>query len=799
MLRKVSGSVRVATKFFYRASVLLALALLVVAGWVLVWLNTHELPDDWKRLVVRELEARGFYAEVGQLALDWRGAVVARNLVLYRGPDHVETWIKVNRARIGFAWLSWWRGQPFIRAISIAGATLDWRPSTGAESVQLADVYGHVTLEKQIVRVRSLRARLLDLELTLSGVIRVNGWVAKEGPTAEEAVRREENVQRQVRMALEQVRALKVSTPIQLQLVFDGQTRTPELGQITLRAQGRNFSWRGMPVAGFALEAQSENGDVRLKGLRVRLRNEELVVKGEMGWKERRAQLEFQSRVLPADFAPLVPASVRSGLKRLRFSRSAPPLASGRLSLDWTEVGQPLRWNLDADLDWSSFAYGRQRFTRMRVPIAFDGRRLLIPDFQLEHPSGKIQADVFWEADKSLVRARLNSDIDPTVFMGMFGLGLDPFLKSCKFEKGGPHVRAEISASTLEASPFQARGRLEVERFVYKGVRMESAATDFDFSSGKLQLPNFLVKRKEGEAHGALVYDFPGKRVTLQNVEGNLHVQEIAPALGPKFTEYVRPYPMDKPAAVKVSGVVDLDESTPTSITDLDIAVDAKSTRSTLTWRFLTVPWKVRSAVAKILVVGKKLTLDLPEADLLEGKLEAKVNVMLQKPARYSATAQFSKINFGGLMETAFQSQQARGVLDGTVEASGEVEDLASVKGAGQVIVTDGYITSIPIFGGLSKFVGAIIPDFGFAKADKAISNFALADGRVRMDSLEISSATFVLIGHGDYDYIKDDLDLKMRVNARGLPGIFLYGMSKLFEYRGQGSIREPRWEPRNF
>jgi len=38
-----------------------------------------------------------------------------------------------------------------------------------------------------------------------------------------------------------------------------------------------------------------------------------------------------------------------------------------------------------------------------------------------------------------------------------------------------------------------------------------------------------------------------------------------------------------------------------------------------------------------------------------------------------------------------------------------------------------------------------------------------------------------------------------MRVNMRGIMGVPLFLISKLFEYRGTGSLNDTKWEPKTF
>jgi len=38
---------------------------------------------------------------------------------------------------------------------------------------------------------------------------------------------------------------------------------------------------------------------------------------------------------------------------------------------------------------------------------------------------------------------------------------------------------------------------------------------------------------------------------------------------------------------------------------------------------------------------------------------------------------------------------------------------------------------------------------------------------------------------------------MKMRLNVKGLPGLVLFPVSKLFEYASEGTLKTPNWHPK--
>ena len=88
------------------------------------------------------------------------------------------------------------------------------------------------------------------------------------------------------------------------------------------------------------------------------------------------------------------------------------------------------------------------------------------------------------------------------------------------------------------------------------------------------------------------------------------------------------------------------------------------------------------------------------------------------------------------------------------------------------------------------------IPFLDLGKATDADSKFTFSDGIITFSEINIYSVAFAMIGSGTYDYIMDNVNLKMRANMQGPLGIIFFPVSKLFEYEGTGTLKETKWEP---
>jgi hypothetical protein len=122
---------------------------------------------------------------------------------------------------------------------------------------------------------------------------------------------------------------------------------------------------------------------------------------------------------------------------------------------------------------------------------------------------------------------------------------------------------------------------------------------------------------------------------------------------------------------------------------------------------------------------------------------------------------------------------------------------MASITGWGSMNVRKGVLYPIPFLGGLSDVLNSIIPNLGHSEASDADATYEFKGGKIHIDDVDIHSTGFAMIGSGEYDYMDDEVDMNMRVNVRGIFGVALYPLSKLFEYRGTGSLKDTKWEPK--
>ena len=172
--------------------------------------------------------------------------------------------------------------------------------------------------------------------------------------------------------------------------------------------------------------------------------------------------------------------------------------------------------------------------------------------------------------------------------------------------------------------------------------------------------------------------------------------------------------------------------------------------------------------------------------------------------ADYQFTAAVTNINLHTLAaDLASSTNHLEGALSGQVVVTrADTRDWRTLDGFGQARLRDGLIWDIPLFSLLSPVLNNISPGLGDSRATDASAAFAITNGVIYSDALEINTAMTRLEYSGT-------VDLRENVNARvtaqllhNLPvvGPFISPLftpvTKLFEYKVTGTLKNPKKEP---
>jgi len=228
---------------------------------------------------------------------------------------------------------------------------------------------------------------------------------------------------------------------------------------------------------------------------------------------------------------------------------------------------------------------------------------------------------------------------------------------------------------------------------------------------------------------------------------------------------------------------------------NLSLKIDAEDG---LNYDLLNRTLKFGRTLADVDIKAKRVLANVKNAKLMGGDTSIRANVSIDdKDPVFSADLDVRKVDFAKLTKLYFDYDDSEGAMSGKFHFSARMGEEEKMRGNGSIRVENGRVFAIPILGPLSDIINKIIPKAGYQTARLATADFRMGDEKISTDNLVVEGSGFSLFGNGDIYFMKDRMDMSVRINARGIPGIVLFPVSKLFEYVSTGSVSNPEWKPK--
>jgi len=203
----------------------------------------------------------------------------------------------------------------------------------------------------------------------------------------------------------------------------------------------------------------------------------------------------------------------------------------------------------------------------------------------------------------------------------------------------------------------------------------------------------------------------------------------------------------------------------------------------------------------RLLFTNDRLQIVDLRGNLLAGNVRGSADISLARgDQRYRAKLAVDGMDFPHLTDLYWAYKTAQGKLSGSFDFTGNGDNARLMQGSGQATVADGDVFAIPVFGPLSGILGALLPikAAGYSIAREAKASFTAKNGVLHTNDFEVAGGLFSMLGDGDIYFLDDKLDFNIRISPKG-PGILLTPVYKLFEYKGEGSLKNPNWHPKGF
>jgi len=435
-------------------------------------------------------------------------------------------------------------------------------------------------------------------------------------------------------------------------------------------------------------------------------------------------------------------------------------------------------------VDWaaSTFTYTNRVWDIPDLLARRDGGQLLL------HYTG---SDVTHE-----YRFLADSDANPTLARPVLPEAARHWLDELKF-RTPPYIHAEIQGKwkSRELTGFSATVR--ATNFWVHDEKLDVLNAHVEYTNLILRVSNVEAWQRQQTFRTPLaVADFTLKTVAVTNVYSTLDPRALKRVLAAKTPAWMNQMEFFKPPDIRCSG---------SFCWTNPLATDVRFNIGGTGYRWTNI-------------VADTITGDV----FWHGRTVLLTNVQASAYGAGKATG-WGSLTYKPKVDTTFHFDLtavdvelpllARGLtgktnnLEGKVDleahiTSGASKNLASINGYGFVSVHDALLWDLPMFGVFSPVLNAIAPGAGNSRAYEAKGTYAIVNGKIYTDDLEIRATGYRLLYKG---YIGLNKQVDARVEAQLLRETAVLGpilryalapLTKLFEYHITGTVNHPIKEP---
>jgi hypothetical protein len=765
-----------------RLSIVLLIAAAIIGGW---YLARKGFRGQWRSRVVEELHRRGVEASIGHLTLGPFRGLVARNVRIFSYKNRSETLAFISEIALDINYAAFFHHQPFLDALDIRNAevTLPLKVQQGKkERPQLRKFHAHIYFPPEQIYISEAEGIFCGVHISATGQLIKRADYQPSPPLSDEEREKRWSILRRIVTELQKF-SFPVGAP-SLQVKFNGDLARLEDARADATLQGTLLKRKDYEMRDFIVAV--EWSDQTLTVSRCEWNDRLGGLAATANWSRRTTEGKFEARS-SLDLKTLLDAA-DMGEPLADISFNVPPVIDVSGTANFADAHPQIK--LIGHIAADKLAYKNLPLSDCHAEFSWDGDRTWIRDIHVRHQNGELRAEVFEAPDE--FRLNVDGPVAVSALRPFLSPEMQEFFGEWEFTRE-PLIQLAIRGKDRDPENWEGDGSISLDRTRFRGQWMKSATSKIHFANGAVAYDNFRVVRDEGIGTGTFVYDFANHEVRVSNIKANVRPVEAAYWIDPDLPKTVTPYKFHQPPTITANGVYQFRGGKGTK---LDITVDGPAG---MDYVFLGKTLSFHKIDARLLFTNDRLQIVDLRGGLFGGNVRGNADISLaHNDQRYHAKIAVDGVNFPRLTDLYYNYKTVHGQLNGTYDFNGVGDKSRLMQGSGKIMVANGDVFAIPIFGPLSGIMGAIIPGVGYSIARNATANFTIKDGIIHTEDLEVAGQLFSMIGHGDIYFLDDKLDLDVRVDPKG-PGVLLTPVYKLFEYKGEGSLKNPDWHPKGF
>jgi hypothetical protein len=772
--------------FLFKSVVRLALVLIFVGIPTAVYYQRiHGIGFGAKEALGQALSSPTIEVDIGHLSINPFMGLVAKDIRVQERGNNAKTLASINQVAISISLGELMLGRVIVDSLSLreADASIPLPKSPDDRRVTIKGINAEIILLGDSMRVSSFAATVEGIRILFTGEIQ-NPFALQLPEQSKNPNPPGQNPPFEKVLTFLSETSFPHGEPL-IQGTFEIDAAHPESLQFSdfsitcpiLNRKGLSFS---------ELKIQGEYTDGRLRVPIIQIKDAGGILQASGEWERDTAKARISVR------ANLNPAPIMKSFAGLNQAKEGPhfqgaPQFELQATADFTQANAGLR--VTGNLLAPSVTYKGIELREISCGFAWSDQCLHVRDISFQAKRGSFDGNL-WIAPNDF-RLQVHTTIPPTDLSPLLDGPTREFLDKMQIADL-PEISLSLRAPKLDFAAMKGTGHLKLGRTAMRGAWIDSGTADLEIADSCVNYKNIVILTGPGKGTGSFAYDVGRQEVRLENIRSTLIPYEVLMWIDPNIAKTISPYRFRSNPNVSVQGKVHMRLATKNN---LSIQVESPAG---MDYDLLGKTLSFGKTSAKVLVIGNKVDAVVTRAPLMGGEVTLNADVSIDPKAPFfTADVQLERVNFSKLTKLYFNYDDSKGVVSGRYNFKTRMGQEELMTGNGSIRIEDGNVFAIPTLGPFSSIIGAILPGVAYNTARLATADFTVADKKVSTKNIEIVGGGFSMFGDGDVYFLTGKLDMDMRLNAQGVPGIVFFPVSKLLEYHSDGTFSNPGWSPK--
>ncbi|MBT8036790.1 MAG: AsmA-like C-terminal region-containing protein [Verrucomicrobiae bacterium] len=778
------------------------------------YLNQSGLNDQWRERIAQELENRDIVADFESLRFDPTRGMVANGVRIYADESREDVVARLERLVIDVDKTKLMRGIVRVNKVKLKDADislpLDPDDPDGPR-VTMNDLQGDIYLPNK----RSMEAR--EISGTIAGIqILMDAHLWSDPPHGAKQPKPLKDARAaRIRLIARIIKEINQwhwpdGQAPRLQLNLEGNIDQPDSARLDFTLAATELERSGAILRNIKIVGDYKNKTVTLDHISMEDSAGKIVARADYRPSLREGRFKADSTLHLQKLARQL-----FGVDILdAFTFSTPPAiqCTGKISFDQHYTPALLA---TGSATIKGFSCLGSRFEQLETDFSANGRDTFLTGLHAIHAEGELKGRILFKDEAVLYEA------DSTLPVSAYA----PFLRNSSTEatlkravftpQSKVHLTAKGSMNRNDLTDWVATGFAKLENFTFMDTDLHSLSGNYtlsglnsDFSDirAHFDYSDYVLRKKHGGPRSARVgvdsitVDVRNHLVSLSRITGTAWPAPIVRLFAPNVADHVEQYQFHRPPRLRASGTFDLR----TGGDQTNFIIDVSS-HDSMNYDFLDEPLTLLRTKAQVKIYDDRVLVDDLTFQTFQGACSGNlvVNTSHKTLTRYQGSMQWRRLHLKDI-GALYDFGAERGLLTGRIDFQGEDDNMRKFNGKGALALEKGNLFSVPMLGPITQLMGVVLGKRNPTeeKAKDASCSYVIKDGVMYSSDFLATTRSLKFTGEGDIDLEKKQINMLVRMNARGVFGFFtipLRPFMGLFQFKGKGSLTDPKWQTTMF